>query len=226
MKILDISMPLREGMTSWPGVTATRFPAALRISRGDPLNLTDIQCCAHTGTHVDSPFHHYADGTGMESLPLNSLVGRALVLDLSHCDPCVRASALRVLDDAEPFDILLTKTKNSTEKNIWDGAFDEDFIYIAPDAAEDLVRRGVKGLAVDALSVEAFDNLKGETHKILLRDGRVTIIEGVDLRKVEPGYYFLVCLPLKILGSDGAPARAVLLPDELSLMGRGRPAGA
>ncbi len=150
----------------------------------------------------------------METLPLKTLAGVGYVMDLTGPETCIRPAELEPLNAAEPFDILLLKTRNSTEKDIWDGTFREDYIYIAPDAAEAMVRRGIRSVAIDCLSVEGFINPRGETHKALLKDGAVTIIEGVDLRRVDPGYYWFVCLPLKIEGSDGAPARALLFQDE------------
>lgn len=214
MRIYDITMPVREGMTTWPGLSETKFPAFARIAEGDPANVTDCHFCAHTGTHVDSPFHHYSDGYGMEQVALDTLIGRALVLDLTHVESSIGAAELDLLDDCPDFDILLTKTKNSTEKKLWDGRFVEDYIYINPEGARAIVERGIKSVAVDCLSVEKFDATACPTHKELLKNGAVTIIEGVDLRKIEPGLYWFVCLPLKIVGSDGAPARALLFQDD------------
>lgn len=214
MRIFDITMPMREGMTTWPGLMQTRFPPLSRIDQGDPVNVTDCHFCAHTGTHVDSPLHHYAEGYGMEKLGLDTLVGRALVLDLTHVNESIGPADLAPLDDAPDFDILLTRTKNSTEKDLWDGQFIEDYIYINPEGARAIVERGIKSVAVDCLTVEKFEAPGCPTHKILLKDGAVTIIEGVDLRQVQPGLYWFVCLPLKIIGSDGAPARALLFQDE------------
>ena len=213
LKIIDVSMPLREGMTAWPTNLPPTFPSSLRIRSDDPANVTDCHLSAHTGTHVDSPFHHFADLGGMETLPLNTLVGTGYVMDLTGPEECIEPADLALLDEAAPFDILLTKTRNSTEKDIWDGTFREDYIYLSPAAAQDIVRRGIRSVAVDCLSVEGFTNPKGETHKTLLKDGAVTIIEGIDLRGVDPGIYWFVCLPLKIEGSDGAPARALLIQD-------------
>ena len=214
LEIIDISMPLSESMTGWPGNLPARFPGTLRMSKGDPVNVTDCHLCAHTGTHVDAPFHHFADGFGIDQLDSGTLIGKAYVMDLTAPRTCIEAADLAALDSAEPFDILLTKTRNSTEKDIWSGQFREDYIYISPSGARELIRRGIRSVAVDCLSVEGFENTAGETHKILLNEGATTIIEGVDLRKISPGYYWFACLPLNIPGSDGAPARAILIRDQ------------
>lgn len=213
LEVIDISMPLSEAMTAWPGNLPPTFPGTLRMAKGDSVNVTDCHLCAHTGTHVDAPFHHYAGAGGMETLPTKTLVGKAYVMDLTGPEVCIDAADLQPLDTAEPFDILLTRTRNSTEKDIWEGTFREDYIYISPGGAREMIRRGVRCVGVDCLSVEGFDNVKGETHKVLLADGAVTILEGLDLRKAEPGCYWFACLPLKIVGSDGAPARAILIKD-------------
>ena len=214
LHVIDVTMPMREGMTTWPGLMETRFPPLARITRGDGVNVTDCHFCAHTGTHVDSPFHHYADGGGMETLNFETLMGRALVLDLTRVEESIGAEDLAPLDDAPAFDILLLRTKNSTEKDHWEGKFIEDYIYINPHGARAIVERGIRSVGIDCLSVEKYNLPECPTHKILLQDAAVTLIEGLDLRKVEPGLYGFICLPLKIVGSDGAPARALLFRNE------------
>lgn len=213
IEIIDISMPLHAGMTCWPGNKPPEFPAQFRMAGGDVANVTDCAMCTHTGTHVDAPFHHLEDGETIGELPADRFCGIAYVMELPEPGAFISAADLAPLDHVDPFDILLVKTRNSTEKDIWDGTFQEDYIFLAPDAARDLVRRGVRGFGIDCLSVESYRAEVAETHRILLAGDATGIIEGIDLRRVQPGFYLLVCLPLRIEGSDGSPARAVLMKD-------------
>lgn len=212
LEIIDISVPIHEGMVTWPGLLKTALHAAERMDRGDAVNVTDCHFCAHVGTHVDAPFHHYRDGARIDEIDLSGLIGKALVLDLTHVETGITAADLKPLRGAEPFDILLLKTRNSTVKKTWE-AFDESYIYLEPEAAERIRELGIKGVAIDCLGIEKYGRADGRTHKTLLRNGGPTIIEGVDLRQVDPGYYWFACLPLKLVGADGAPARAILIRD-------------
>jgi arylformamidase len=212
LEIIDITVPVRAGMTTWPGLIQTELDPFQRIQEGDPVNVTNCRFCAHVGTHVDAPFHHYAEGATVDQMGLRGLMGKGFVMDLTGVEKSITAADLKPLDQAEPFDILLTKTRNSTEKPTWEG-FSGDYIYFERDAADDIVRRGLQGLAVDCLSVERYDTDVMAAHKSLLADSHMTIVEGVDLRGIEPGYYWFACFPLRLVGSDGAPARAVLVRD-------------
>lgn len=213
IEIIDITMPLSEGTTCWPTNKPPEFPAQFRMAQGDAANVTDCAMCTHTGTHVDAPFHHHAKGKTIGELPADRFCGIAYVLELPAPEISITAADLTPLDDAEPFDILLVKTRNSIEKDIWDGTFREDYIFLSPDGARDLIRRGIKGFGIDCLSVESYAAAVAETHKVLMDNDTVAIIEGVDLRNVASGRYLLFCLPLRIEGSDGAPARAILIKD-------------
>lgn len=203
---IDISVPLRNGMVVWPGDTPFERTTALEISNGNPCNLSQICTTAHIGTHMDSPRHYLEGAAGMESMPIEASLGRARVIQI-HDPKAIRTAEL------EPHHLtqgerVLFKTRNS--EYCWKtDHFQEEFIYIAPEAAHYLARRGVRTVGIDYLSVGGFDNGGTETHRILLEAG-IWIIEGLMLNHVEPGEYELVCLPLKIIGGDGAPARAVL----------------
>jgi arylformamidase len=212
LEIIDISAPVKEGMVTWPGLLGVRLEGSARMERGDRVNVTDCHFCAHTGTHVDAPYHHYRDGIHIDEMDFTGLLGKALVLDLTHVEKGITASDLEPLRRVEPFDILVLKTRNSTVKSTWQ-AFDDSYIYLEPEAADQIRELGICGVAIDCLGIEKYGRTEGPTHKKLLRNGAVTIIEGVDLRRVEPGYYWFACLPLKLVGADGAPARAILIRD-------------
>jgi arylformamidase len=197
VEILDISVPLREGMVTYPGDPVLELELAKSIARGDVVNLTRIDFGLHSGTHVDAPVH-FLDGTaGIDATPLDALIGPCEVVEAPDL---TRDSVLRAPEGAER---VLFKTPNS---ELWAlDEFSEDFARLDGDAASVLVERGVRLVGVDYLSVgdEA-------AHETLLEAG-VVPVEGLDLRRIEPGPYELVCLPLRIVGADGAPARAILI---------------
>ena len=205
MQIYDVTRVLQPGMPTWPGEPGPELTPIKQMSAGQPADVSHLALGVHTGTHVDAPRHFIPGGAGVESLPLTTLVGPATVVGIED------QSAIKVdelersrLDGVER---VLFRTRNSDE---WlDSAFQEDFVHLEPEAARWLASRGTRLVGVDYLSVESFEAAEGLTHRALLGAG-VVIVEGLDLREVVPGDYMLACLPLKIAGSDGAPARAVL----------------
>lgn len=209
MDIIDVSLPLLNGIPQWPGDPLFEHRFFQRISADNDANVSQIATCVHIGTHVDAPLHFVEDGGTVEGLSLDALVGPALVVDLPGV-PTITADALAGLALPPGVTRLLFRTDNSA---LWDDAaagFQETFVALAASAAEWVVEHGIKLVGVDYLSVQHFAD-GPETHKILLGAG-VVIIEGLDLRAVAPGPYELICLPLKIVGAEGAPARAVLRP--------------
>lgn len=210
-QILDISLSIDRKTVTWPGLKGVSIEPAERMSNGDPVNVTDIAFCAHTGTHVDAPFHHFVDGRGVEGIPLDGLVGPALVADLTSVPLGIDGDDLTAAVPQDSPAIVLLKTRNSTEKNVAE-RWDDCFIYLEPDGAEWLRDRGCRGVGIDCLGIERYGRADGATHRILLGAG-IALIEGLDLRAVSPGLYWFACLPVKISGIDGAPARAILVPD-------------
>jgi arylformamidase len=189
-------------MVVWDGDPDVSFEPAASLETGDPANLTRLGLGSHTGTHVDAPLHFLPGGDGVDRLPLDALIGPALVLDLTHVEADVRAADLDFPAGAER---LLLKTPNS---RLWErDEFAPEHVALEPDAARLLVERGVRLVGVDYLSVGS-----PETHRILLAAG-VVPLEGLDLREVEAGAYRLVALPLRLEGVDGAPARVVLIQE-------------
>lgn len=214
---IDISVEMRDGMVHWPGDPECKI--SLFVKLGDPIpgqpgktipcNLTQMSLSAHTGTHMDAPRHFIKDGRTMESMPLEAVVGPCRVIELKH------KTAITV-EELKPYKLkkgerVLFKTRNSTKswKMAKTSVFDEKFIYIPADTAQYLVDCGIMTVGVDYLSVGGYMKDGVECHQILL-GAEVWIIEGLNLAKIQPGKYDLVCLPLKILGADGAPARAIL----------------
>jgi len=205
---IDISVPLRKGMVHWPGDPPFDLERVHDMGRGARNNLSRIALSAHSGTHVDAPLHFLRSGAGVSDMPLSAAVGRARVIEISDTDS-IRPAELRH-HGIRRGERLLFKTRNSSRAWRTD-SFIEDFVFITPGAARFLARRGVALVGVDYLSVGSYRRASRETHLALLQAG-VWIIEGLDLSRVPPGRYDLVCLPLKIDGAEGAPARVILRP--------------
>jgi arylformamidase len=205
MKLIDVTVPLDSNLPTYPGNTPFTLEPIKRISRGDSSNVSTIHMSAHGGTHVDAPRHFFDDGPGTEALLLDLLIGRTRVVELtSHKG--VGREELAALNLDEDIRVLI-KTPNS---RLWRSAeFHRDYVGVTETGARYLVERGVKVLGVDYVSVEEFKKPGAPAHHALLGAGTI-VIEGLDLSDVEPGYYDMFCLPLRVVGSDGAPARVVL----------------
>jgi arylformamidase len=206
LEIFDISVPIRPGMVTYEGDPDVHLERAVSIADGAAANISRLDFGVHTGTHVDAPLHFIEGAPGAETLSLNVLVGPARVVDATSVKGALDEDALRGLGLPERAERLIFKTQNS---RLWELAeFSHDFVRLSGDGARYLLARGVRLVGIDYLSVGDED-----AHRELLRAG-VVPVEGLDLRRIEPGLYQLVCLPLRLVGSDGAPARAVLVRDE------------
>jgi arylformamidase len=161
---------------------------------------------AHTGTHMDAPLHFLANGAGLDRLPLDAVIGPARVIAIR--DPRSVTAAELARHRIRRGERVLFKTQGAAAR--WKrGTFDEDYVYVSLDAARFLAARGVRVVGVDYLSVGGFLEDSAETHRTLLSAG-IWIIEGLDLARIATGRYDMVCLPLRIAGGDGAPARVAL----------------
>lgn len=206
MSIIDISVPLRKGMPVWPGSVAYEHEQTRSISRGDQHNLSNMRIDMHMGTHIDAPLHFLEGGDSVDMLDLELFCGLAFVADLTGAD-AVGERELSALGLPEGVERILLKTRNSF--GLWDKPeFDEGFVALTLGGAEWLVEKGVRMVGNDYLSVQRFSDGPG-VHHALLGSG-VGVLEGVALGHVEPGEYELICLPLKVVGAEGAPARAAL----------------
>jgi arylformamidase len=210
MQIFDVSVPISPQMPVWPGDPPVQIECVASINKGDPANLTRLSLGAHTGTHVDAPYHFFEKGLKVDQLPLSTLIGTAYVLEVHPEERTMTATDLGSLGLPSTIQRLLLKTDNSY---LWEGGlleFERSFIHLSGDAARWIVKRGIKLIGVDYLSVDSFDSGDKVVHHTLLKAG-VVIIEGLNLSHVTQGVYQLYCLPLKIVDSDGAPARVVLI---------------
>jgi arylformamidase len=202
---IDVSLPVRSGMPVWPGDPRVVVERTKSLERGDEFNLTECHFSAHTGTHLDAPSHFLPSGAAIDELPLDAVLGPCLVVRIQ--DP----AAVRVAElpaRLRPGSRVLFQTDNSF-KYIKLDKFVENFVYISKEAAVVLAAARVRTVGIDYLSVGGFHRDLVTTHQVLLAAG-IWIIEGLNLSAVEPGEYELACLPLKLVGADGAPARAAL----------------
>jgi arylformamidase len=204
-KLLDVSVPLAQGVVTYPGNPEFEFHPIKRIADGGSSNVSRLVLGTHTGTHVDAPKHFIDDGASVEALPLNLLIGRARVVEIGKRGT-ITADDLIAAGLREDLRVLF-KTPNSA---LWNSQeFHEDYAHLSDTGARYLVDQGVKVVGIDYLSIEQFKKPGAPAHKTLLSNG-VIIIEGLNLSEAEPGMYEMYCLPLPVSGGDGAPARVVL----------------
>ncbi|MCB1771584.1 MAG: cyclase family protein [Candidatus Competibacteraceae bacterium] len=204
---LDISLTISPDLPHWPGSPLTELTRRRDMARGDSVNDSVLTCGVHTGTHVDAPLHFLADGADVTRLSLAVLIGPAVVATLPEVK-AITARDLEALNLPPDTQRLLLRTRNSEDWQRGDRTFRPDFVALTTDAAHWIVARGIQLIGIDYLSIQRFrDN--PETHIALLQAG-IVIVEGLNLTGIEPGDYELICLPLKLAGAEGAPARAVL----------------
>jgi arylformamidase len=208
MKIYDVSLPIHPQLPVWPGDPPIELVRESSIDQGSNANVSRLACGVHVGTHVDAPLHFIQGGSSVDRFDLNKLIGRVHVVDLQG----VRTITAGSLDSAgitKRARRLFFKTDNS---RLWQEGYSdfvEDFVAMQADAAEWVVQRGIQMVGIDYLSIAPF-KASGPTHRTLLKAG-VIVVEGLNLWSVPPGRYNVYCLPLNLVGSDGAPARVVLM---------------
>jgi arylformamidase len=208
MHIYDVSLPISPELPTWPGDPTITIERVSKMEKGEVVNVTRLAIGAHTGTHIDAPWHFLKNGSLVEDISLKVLTGRVYVLEL----PSVDLITAKVLEEAEippRTRRIIFKTTNSQLWHRTPPRFHTDFVAVSADGAQYLVNRGVKLIGIDYFSIAPFDNLV-DTHQILLQAGTV-IVEGLDMTEVSQGRYTLYCLPLNLIGVEGAPARAILI---------------
>ena len=205
MRIFDVTVAIRHGMPVYEGDPGVSIAPWCSTAQGALANVSLLTMGSHSGTHVDAPAH-LRDGTpGVDLLALEAMMGPARVFDLTGHEQ-IDAASLRAVDLGSRPRILF-KTRNSAR---WrEGRFHRDFAALTQGAARLLVSAGCRLVGMDGLSVDPFGSSALTAHHILV-EGGVIILEGLDLSAVPPGEYELICLPLKLQGGDGAPARVVL----------------
>jgi len=206
--IIDISVTLSDKTIIYPGDPKPEYDLIFSLSNGGIANVGHLSICIHHGTHVDVPYH-FKNGEGkFDEMPMEHWVGKVLVADLTKAEKCVKAEDLEGLP-LDRYKRILLKTRNSLDY-YKRPEFTNEFIYLDKSACELFVKSGIKTVGLDYITVDPDGSEDFPAHKTLLYNN-VCIIECIDLEKVEPGEYYLMCLPLKLSGTDGAPARVVLL---------------
>lgn len=210
MKFYDITMRVRPGMVVWPSEPKVEIEPLSRITHGEASNVSLLKMASHIGTHIDPPLHFIEDGMSVDELPLEAMIGECRVFDMGDI-PAIDVNALESAGVLRGEKRVLFKTRNC--RFLDQSNFRTDYTYIDPEAARRLVGMGVKLVGIDYLSVEKYKAPGHPTHMTLLSAG-VVIVEGLDLSNVVEGNYKLICLPLRIEGGDGSPARAILVKEE------------
>lgn len=209
MPVVDLTLGVEHGGLVWPGDPPVEVEPWSLTARGDASNVSALRLGSHTGTHVDPPAHLLDGGMTVDRLPLDAMVGPATVVDLRGVRGPLADAHLDAALPEGPVERVLLRTDNSS---LWDAPLDAvppSWVALSEDAARWMVWRGVRLVGFDFLSVDALDAEGLPVHRVLLGAG-VVLVEGLDLRAAEPGQHQLACLPLKLVGGDGAPARCVL----------------
>ena len=199
----DVSIPMKPGMTVWPGDPPFELAPLTRIAEGASCNTSLVTFPTHAGTHVDAPWHFVESGKRLDEIDTAIFFGEALLIDLPDVD---RIHAVDLGPDPLPPRVLF-KTRNSNCPP--NGPFRRDFVAVASDAAERLVNDGVRLVGVDYLSVAPFNEPGSPTHHVLL-SREVFVIEGLCLQGFPAGTYLFTALPMPLVGVDGAPCRAFI----------------
>ena len=209
-RVIDVSLGIHPEMLTWPGDPGIDVRPAKRLDRGDSSNVSEMQLGTHTGTHVDAPWHFVDGGATVDELDPEILVGPAVVADMRHVEDRIGTADLERLDLPPGTSRMLFRTKNS---DVWASGtreFPDDYVALDEAGARWLVQPEVKLVGTDVLSIEKKREDGGHPVHVTLLEAGVVIVEGLDLSQVTPELYLLYCLPLKIVGIDGAPARVFL----------------
>lgn len=205
-RILDVSQPVGRATAVWPGDQPFDVRWTMDIAAGDSVNVAGLTLSAHTGTHVDGPFHYDRSGVRPADLDLGAFLGRALIIDALEQDELDVDLIAGV--DVRAEERILFRTRAHVDVS----RFPELFAPLTSRLAERLAADGARLVGTDAPSVDAFDSKTLEVHHILGQAG-VAILENLLLENVKPGRYTLIALPLKLVDADSSPVRAVLLDD-------------
>jgi arylformamidase len=211
MKIHDITLTISNDLPTWPGDPKVVLERVNKIEEGANANVSRLDIGVHTGTHVDAPFHFLKEGTTVDTLALDILIGEVQIIQIPDEVAEVSRKDLEAAGIGEGIVRLLIKSRNSKYWASGEMKFQTGFVGIAEDGAQYLVEKGIQLVGIDYLSIAPYKQSR-PTHRVLLK-AKIIIIEGIDLSAVKPGMYQLICLPMKLGGSDGAPCRAILIED-------------
>jgi arylformamidase len=205
-KLIDVSQEIFPGMTVWPGDPGVELTRESDMESGAHSNTSRLQCGTHTGTHIDAPLHFLPGAAPLDSIPPAALIGPAWIADFPEAKR-LRDDNLEAAGIPEGVERLLLKTSNSRSWNP-ESEFREDYVGLDESGAEWIVKRNIRLVGIDYLSVAARDRT-GPVHRILLGKP-VVIVEGLNLSQAPAGRCRFYCLPLRLRGAEAAPARAVI----------------
>jgi arylformamidase len=204
---IDITRTLSNGIIHWPGDPPFNWLRTRDITGPGTANVSEMSTSVHIGTHIDAPLHFITGGSDIVEVPLSQLMGPAVVVQVTERRDILVEDLAEV--ELKSGDAVLFRTPN---EDLWDQQeFSEDFVALSGDAAMWLVDHGVSAVGIDYLSIDNYHSQEKPAHYALLGNG-IIIIEGLDLSGAEAGRYEMIALPLKIAGSDGAPARVLIRP--------------
>lgn len=207
-EIIDISVDISEDMVLWEGDAGVKARRVMTLAKGDAYNLTRLYMSVHQGTHIDAPLHFIENGSSADHFPLEDMVGPVQVVQMDDTIDLITQSVLEQCAIHPDTERILFKTRNSNYWKNGDRTFHKDYCGITSDGARFLAGLGMRLVGMDYLSISPMADLE-EPHRILMRKG-VVILETLDLSEVTPGFYNLYCLPLKLVGTEGSPARVIL----------------
>ncbi len=216
MRLYDITPPVRPGFPVWPGDTPYQVSRSWAISRGDSVNVSALTTTPHLGAHADAPFHVEEAGATIDELPIEAFLGPCRLVDVPP-EPLILPEHLPAEVDLGDPPRLLLRTGRTTAGTSQDGdhggagggGFPERFSALSPELARALVAAGARLVGLDSPSVDPFDSTELAAHHVLSAGGVVNL-EGLALAGVPSGLYELVALPLRLVGLDASPVRAVL----------------
>lgn len=207
--LYDASVMIRPGMVVWPGDPPVEMVPVSSRSTGKVANVRRLSLSTHAGTHVDAPDHFVEGGKTLEAVALSRLFGEAVVLDVLGCPVIGAADLEAVWPEGNSPERVLLRTDNSVRRIILDEVFHPDFVALSAEGADWLLRRDIATVGIDYYSIEPYQTPGHPTHMTLLGQD-ILVIEGLNLVDVPAGRYRMACLPLRLQGADGGPARVVL----------------
>jgi arylformamidase len=211
MKIYDITLPVKPGMLVWPGDPPVTLRQVSSIQKGDQSNVSQLRLSVHTGTHIDAAKHFLDNGKTVDQVSLSKLIGSALVIQIDEQIDVITDQVLKNHprnSEIGKYSKILFRTRNSSQLKSFPNTFNKAYVGIDTSGAEYLAGFPLDLIGVDYLSVAPFWDTEAP-HKVLLsRD--IILLEGIDLSTVPEGIYQIFCLPINLVGSEGAPARVIL----------------
>jgi arylformamidase len=211
MNIIDITIPLSEKMPVWEGDKKVNIDLVEKIGDNGDFNVSRIELGVHSGTHIDSPYHVLKDGNTVDKIPLNVLIGKVQVVQVPYGNYEINAKCLEKIGIDFSIERILFRTSNSDYWKNDPYSFNKKYVALNTEGAQFLADRKVRLIGIDYFSISTFNDLV-QPHVILL-EKNIVLLENIDLGNVSPGIYQLVCLPIKLVGTEAAPVRAVLISD-------------